>query len=239
MMQVSTSTNFLLGLPFRIPFDQIRAEAVEPAFATLLEGARARLESLANQPGERTFANTMRALDDLSEPLDVAMAVVRHLESVATYPELRAAFNAVQPAVSAFYSGIPLHERLWGAIKGYAATPEAGTLSGERRRFLDKTVDTFRRHGADLDPAGKKRLEAIDVELTQLTTKFAENVLDSTNAFELLIENEADLAGLPPTALASARQSAERKGKPGWRFTLQAPDYIAVMTYLANPAIRR
>ena len=85
-------------------------------------------------------------------------------------------------------------------------------LTGERRRFLHKTVDTFRRHGADLDPAGKKRLEAIDVELTQITTKFAENVLDSTNAFELVITNESELAGLPPTAVASARESAQRKG---------------------------
>ena len=95
-------------------------------------------------------------------------------------------------------------------------------------------METFRRHGADLDPAGKKRLEEIDVELTQITTKFGENVLDSTNAFELVITNEADLAGLPPTAIASARESAARKDQEGWRFTLQAPDYFAVMTYLDN-----
>jgi oligopeptidase A len=239
MMADSTGTTPLLSLTFHIPFDQIRAEAVEPAVATLLEGARGRLESVANQPGERTFANTMAALDELSEPLDVAMAVVRHLEAVATYPELRAAFNAVQPAVSAFYSGIPLHQGLWGAIKSYAATGEAASLTGERRRFLKKTLDTFHRHGADLDPAGKKRLEAIDVELTQLTTKYAENVLDSTNAFEWRATEEAQLAGLPNTAIASARESAKRKGQEGWRFTLQAPDYFAIMTYLDDAAVRR
>src|SRR5581483_6101642 len=149
-------------------------------------------------------------------------------------PEFRAAFNAAQPEVSAFYTGIPLHQGLWQGIKGYAETAEGASLSGERRRYLKKTMEAFRRHGADLDPAGKKRLEEIDVELTQLTTKFSENVLDSTNAFEMVITNEADLAGLPPTARDSARQSAERKGKPGWRFTLQGPDYIAVMTYLDN-----
>ena len=167
------------------------------------------------------------------------MGVVRHLESVATYPELRAAFNAAQPEVSAFYTGIPLDAGLWSNIKAYAATPEAAQLTGARRRFLHKTIETFRRHGADLDPAGKKRLEEIDVELTQITTKFAENVLDSTNAFELVLTNEADLAGLPPTAIASARESAQRKGLEGWRFTLQAPDYFAVMTYLDDSAIRR
>src|SRR5262249_11302378 len=134
---------------------------------------------------------------------------------------------------------IPLHEGLWNAIKRYAGTQGAAALAGERRRFLQKTVDTFRRHGADLDPAGKKRLEAIDVELTQITTKFSENVLDSTNAFELLITDESQLAGLPPTAVAAAQESAKRKGQDGWRFTLQAPDYFAVMTYLDDVGIRQ
>jgi oligopeptidase A len=231
--------NPLLTLPFRIPFDHIRAADVEPAAAELLRDARSRLGAIAAQPGQRTFENTMRALDHLTEPLDNAIGVVRHLESVATYPELRAAFNAVEPQVSAFYSSIPLQEGLWKSIKAYAATAEGAGLAGERRRFLAKTVDDFRRHGADLDESEKKRLEAIDVELSRLTTKFSENVLDSTNAFELLIASEAELAGLPATALASARESAARKGREGWRFTLQSPDYFAVMTYLDNAAIRR
>jgi oligopeptidase A len=238
-MDQSPDTNPLLRVEFRIPFDRIRAEHVQPAASQLLTETRSRLAALAAPDGERTFDNTMRALDDLTEPLDWAMAVVRHMESVATYPDLRAAFNAAQPDVSAFYSGIPLNAGLWNNVKAFAATPEAAALSGERRRFLHKTVDTFRRHGADLDPAGKKRLEAIDVELTQITTKFAENVLDSTNAFELVLTKESDLAGLPPTAVASARESAQRKGLDGWRFTLQAPDYTAVMTYLDDAAVRR
>src|SRR5262245_29997185 len=167
------------------------------------------------------------------------MGIVRHLESVATYPELRAAFNAVQPEVSAFYTSIPLNAGLWKGIKEFAATSEASALTGPRRRFLQKTMDTFRRHGADLNAGDKKRLEALDVELTQLTTKFGENVLDSTNEFELIVTNESDLAVLPPTATASARENAQRKGKEGWRFTLQAPDYFAVLTYLDNPAIRK
>ena len=239
VMQSASEPNPLLSHSFRIPFDRIRAEHVEPAAAELLRQARVRLDAIGAATGARTYANTMAALDELTEPLDDAMAVVRHLESVATYPEFRAAFNAVQPEVSAFYSGIPLQEPLWKALKTFAATREGRGLEGARRRFLDKTMDTFRRHGADLDPAGKKRLEEIDVELTQTTTKFAENVLDSTNAFELLLSSEADLAGLPSTAVASARESAARKSQEGWRFTLHAPDYFAVMTYLENAAIRR
>jgi oligopeptidase A len=236
---MASDTNPLLIPQFRIPFDRIRAEHVEPAATELLTGARARLEAIAAAPGERTFDNTMHALDEMTEPLDYAMGVVRHLESVATYPELRAAFNGVQPQVSAFYSGVPLHEGLWNSLKKFAATAEGSRLTGARRRFLVKTMDAFRRHGAELDPIGKVRLEAIDVELTQLTTKFSENVLDSTNAFELVIDDEAKLAGLPPSARESAQESAKRKGREGWRFTLQAPDYIAVMTYLDDAAIRR
>ena len=101
-------------------------------------------------------------------------------------------------------------------------------------------MEAFRRHGAELDPAGKKRLEVIDVELTQLTTKFSENVLDSTNAFELVIADEAKLAGLPPSALRMPRRKAlNARAAQGWRFTLQAPDYFAVMTYLDDASIRR
>jgi oligopeptidase A len=238
-MSTSIVQNPLQQVQFRIPFDRIQASDVVPATTALLNEARERLNAIAAQPGEPTFEKTMRTLDELTEPLDYATGIVRHLESVATYPELRAAYNQIQPEVSAFYTGIPLHSGLWQAIKAFAGTPEGRELAGERRRYLHKTMDTFRRHGADLEPEGKKRLEEIDVELTKLTTRFAEHVLDSTNAFELLITREGDLAGLPPTAVAAARESAHRKGKEGWRFTLQAPDHFAVLTYLDNAAIRR
>jgi oligopeptidase A len=238
-MSPSEPANPLLAMQFRIPFDRIRAGHVEPAVAELLAQARARLNAIAAEPGPRTYRNTMGALDRFTEPLDYAMSVVGHLESVATYPELRAAYNAVQPEVSAFHSGIPLNHGLWQGILTFASTAEGQAATGERRRFLDKTIESFRRHGADLDAAKKKRLEEIDVELTQVSTKFGENVLDSTNAFELVISDAAELAGLPPTAVAAARESAQRKGQEGWRFTLQGPDYTAVMTYLDNAATRR
>ena len=230
--------NPLLEIRFQIPFDRIRAAHVEPAAATLIEQARQRVEALAAGPAERTFENTMRVLDELAEPLDYAMGIVKHLESVATYPELRAAFNAVQPGVAAFYSSVPLHAGLWNGIKQYAATAESRTLSGAHRRYLTKTVDDFRRHGAELDPAGKARLQELDVELNTITTRFAQNVLDATNAFELLVTDDARLAGLPPSAVSAARQSAVSKGLDGWRFTLQEPSVVAVMMYLDDGGIR-
>jgi len=238
-MQNTREMNPLLALQFRIPFDRIQASDVEPAISQLIADARGHLEAVAAEPGQRTYENTLVALEEMTERLDRALAVVRHLEAVATYPEWRAAYNVVQPQASAFYTGIPLHAGLWKAVKTFAATGESAALTGESARFLHKTVDNFRRHGADLDPAGKQRLEQLDIELVKLTTKFAENVLDSTNEFDLILTDEADLAGLPPTARDAARASAARKNLEGWRFTLQAPDYFAVMTYLDKVAVRR
>src|SRR5262249_15462624 len=112
-------------------------------------------------------------------------------------------------------------------------------LTGTMKRYLTKTIDAFKRHGAELNPEGKARLKEIDVALAEITTKFSENVLDSTNAWDLMVTEEAKLAGLPPTAVAAARASAESKGREGWRFTLQAPSYMAVMTYLDDESVRR
>lgn len=230
--------NPLLHIDFPIPFDRIRAEDVEPGISKLLEDARARLDALAAGTAQPDFDNTMQPLDDLTTALDRAMGVVKHLESVATYPELRAAHNAVEPEVSKFHSSIPLNEGVWNALKRYAATADAKRLEGTRRRFVTKTLDTFRRHGAELDPVGKARLKEIDVELSTITTRFSENVLDSTNAFELVITDKGKLAGLPDSALEAARESAVRKGVEGWRFTLQAPSYVPLMTYLEDASIR-
>src|ERR1700685_3280631 len=161
-MTTTAAANPLLQIQFQIPFDQIRAENVEPAIEELLQDARNELNRLTSEPGERTFANTMQRLDHLTERLDYAMQIVRHLEAVVTTPELRAAYNAVQPKVSEFYSSLPLNEALWQGVLGYSKSEEAGHLTGARRRFLVKTLDNFRRHGAQLHPEHKKEIAAID-----------------------------------------------------------------------------
>src|SRR6266481_4753436 len=134
-------SNPLLEIQFRIAFDRIRAEHVEPAIAELLRDARAKLEALAADAEPRTFENTMLAYEAITERLEYAMGIVRHLESVATYPEIRAALNAVQPSVSAFESSILLHEGLWKTVQRYARMEEAQNLTGTRLRFLKKTMD--------------------------------------------------------------------------------------------------
>src|SRR5439155_67985 len=136
-------------------------------------------------------SDPLHKLDHATEQLDYVMNVVRHAESVATTPEFRAAHNAVQPKASAFYSSIPLHQGLWNALKAYAASDSAKVLNATWRRYLTKTMDTFKRHGAELDATGKARLKEIDVALTELTTKFSEHVLDSTNAWELILTDES------------------------------------------------
>jgi oligopeptidase A len=228
----------LLDLPLPLPFDRIRAEEITAATDALLEEARARMQAIVTHRGPRTWESTMGALDAMTDRLDEATGVIGHLESVATTPALREAYNAIQPKISAFYSGIALDEGLYRAIKSYAETDEARGLSGARRRFLDKTLADFRRHGAELDREGKERLAAIDVALAELTLKFSQNVLDATNAFELIVADEARLAGLPEGAIAAAKQSAESVGKAGYRFTLAAPSYIPAMTYLEDGALR-
>ena len=127
--------NPLLEISFRVPFDQIQASQVEPAIDELLADANRRLGETIASP------HPLHALDTMTERLEYAMNVVRHLESVATTPELRAAFNAVQPKVSVFYSSLTLNEDLWNAIKRYAATAEGQALTGAMKRYQTKTID--------------------------------------------------------------------------------------------------
>jgi oligopeptidase A len=231
--------NPLLHRTLPIRFDAVKAEHVEPAIGVLLEQMKNRLRDLGQSDKPRDYDNVLLGLDTMTEPLDFAMAVTRHLESVATTPELRAAYNAVQGPVSLFYSSIALDPELWAAVKAVSESGEVETLQPIHRRFLTKSVSGFKRAGADLDRAGKEKLQALDVALTEATTKFSEHVLDATNAFELLITDEEKLAGLPPSARTAARESAKSKGKEGWRLTLQAPSLVAALTYLDDRAIRQ
>jgi oligopeptidase A len=222
-MATVLSDSPLLTVGFPIQFAAVKAEEVEPSIDRLLEIVKERLTTLSGEDVPRTYLDIILALDTATEPLDFAMAIVRHLEAVATTPELRAAHNAVQEPVSVFYTSIALNEKLWSAVKAVDQSVDKATLAPVDRRFLKKTVTGFRRAGADLDAAGKTKLEELDVALTKATTKFSENVLDATNAFERIITDWAQLAGLPESAVEAARESAKSKGREGWRLTLQAP----------------
>src|SRR6185436_5568320 len=128
---------------------------------------------------------------------------------------------------------------LWERLKTFARSPAAAALAGIHRRFLDETVKDFRQAGADLPTAKRTRLEALQSELAQLTQKYSENVLDATNAWQLVVSDERRLAGLPERAKAAARRGAEAKGVAGWRFTLHMPSQEPFMTYVEDAGLRQ
>lgn len=231
------SENPLLHLSFAIPFDRIKPEHVEPAIRALILEAENELQAILGAT-PRTYANTLGALDHLGERLSQAFGVVSHLENVCTTPQLRAAYNTVVPLVTAFYTKLQLSEALYQALRDYSTTQEAQSLSPAKSRYLELMLNKFRREGAGLPPQQKERLEAIHTRLSELTNRFGQNVTDSTADYELYLE-ESQIAGLPQTALEAAQQSAASKGKRGYRFTLQAPSYLALMNHLDDPAIRK
>jgi oligopeptidase A len=232
-----SSDNPLLDLSFDIPFGEIRPEHVQPAIALLLADADRAIAAIEHVKPP-SYESTLGALDAATERLEVAMGVVGHLESVHSTPALREAYNAVRPDVSAFYAGIPLRPGLWQVLKDFAQSPEAKRLGPARARHLKKTLDEFRRNGADLPSEKKERLEAISRELAQITSTFSQNVLDETADFELIVDDVNDLRGLPESAILAARADAEAKGKAGYRLTLHAPSLVPVLTYLENREIR-
>ncbi len=237
--QASLTDNPLLNLGFNIPFEALSPEHVQPAVAVLLEQSRRNIEAIEAEPAPPTYDNTLGRLDLATEALEVVMTVVGHLESVMTSAELREVYNKVRPDVSAFYASIPLRPLLWQRLKAYAATEEASRLGGARARFLKKTIEQFRREGADLNVTDKQRLEAISRELADLTSRFSQNVVASTAAFELIVEDEARLKGLPAAARERAREDARALGKQGYRFSLQAPSMIPLLTYAEDADLRR
>jgi len=227
----------LLHLSSNIPWSAIAAADVVPSVRALLSDARMAIEGIGKD-APVTYDGVLGALERATEPLGRAMSVISHLEGVAMTPELREAYGIIHPEVSAFYGAIPLDAALYAKLKALAESDAGTKLAGARRRHLDKTVEEFRRHGAELDDSGKARLTAIDTELATQTTSFSNHVLDATNAFELIVEDEPQLAGLPDSAKAMLRASAASKGKEGFRITLQAPSVIAVLTYVDDSAIR-
>ena len=230
--------NPLIQLGFEIPFDQIEATHVEPAIDELLARSQVAIDAIVASEEPHTYVSTLGRLEATTEPLERAMTVIDHLESVATTEALRAAYNATRPKVSAFWSELAMNEGLYRVVRAFAETDEAAALAPTEKRFLKKTLDDFRRHGAELGAEEKPKLRAIEVELTKLTTEFSQNVLDETNAFELVITDESKLAGLPDSARQAAAENARAKSIDGWRFTLHAPSMIPLLTYLDDARIR-
>lgn len=230
---------------FHIRWSRLTADQVGPAVGPALTEAGQAIDRIASRDlAAADYANTFLALEAATDLLNETWAKVTHLTTAADAPALREAHNAMLPQVSAFFARIPLNSGLWLRLKAAAEHPSATGLPGEHRRFLTETMADFRQQGADLPASKKTRLEAVQSELAQLTQKYSENVLDATNAWELIVTDPARLAGLPAHARESARLSALKKGQgteaaPVWRFTLHAPSQEPVMLYAEDTALRR
>jgi oligopeptidase A len=237
------SENPFLDPSFHIRWKALEPALVEPSIQAAIERADAALVAIEASTETPTFENTFLALDEATDALSRAWARVGHLQSVADTPALREAHNAVLPRVSAFTAGIPLRSALWARLRAYCECPEAKGLVGVRARFVGETVAEFREAGADLPAGGRARLGELQSELAALTQRYSDNVLDATNAWQLVVEDEARLSGLPERAKARAQAEAAAKGigtaeRPAWRFTLQAPSGEPFMTYLEDDALR-
>ncbi len=225
---------------FHIRWSTLQPNCIEPDIEKALTDAATMIEQIATLSSTPTYENTFAALGEALEPLNRAWGRVSHLDAVCNNPQLRAAHNAMLPKVSTFFARIPLNEELWQSLKSYGETADSTQLSPVRLRHIEETLADFREQGADLPPEQKQRAAEIQQRLSELTQKYSENCLDGTNAWEKIVTDRSLLTGLPESALATASQSAREKGhEAAWRFTLQAPSFIPVMTYADDDTLRR
>lgn len=226
---------------FLIDWAKLTPERVEPELREALANARKSIDAYKSQgPADVNYAKTLLGLEKASQQLDRAWGLVSHLDSVLNSPELRKAYNALLPEVTAFYTSIALDPAVWSTLKAFAECSEGKGLKGVRHRFLAETVAGFVESGADLPPDKKVRLVALNAKLAEITQKYTENVLDSTNSWEVFVTDEKRLAGLPESARAAAKQSALSKERPeAWRFTLQGPSMLPVIQHAEDAELRR
>jgi oligopeptidase A len=228
-LDATTAGNPLLdfnGLP---DFASITPAHVGPAVEQLVTGARATIEEVVAVAGGPTWDTFVRPLADSVDQLDQSWGQVGHLNAVVNTPALRETYNANLPKITAFYTDFGQDERLFARYRALAAGREYLTLDAARRRVIDNALRDFRLAGAELPEAEKAQLKSIDEELAQLAARYEENVLDATDAWELLTEDEAQLAGIPRDVLDAARQTAQSAGKSGWKLTLHMPCYLPVL----------
>ncbi len=223
------------GLP---RYSEIRPDHVTPAVDQLLAENRALVDALCLPDVPATWAAFVQPLDDANERLSRAWGQVSHLHSVLDSPELREVYNANLPKITQYYAELGQHEGLFRRYKALAASPELGKLSPARRKIVDNELRDFRLGGAELPEADKPRFMAIQEELSKLSAKFEENLLDATNAWSKLITDEAQLAGLPEDAKAMFQEMAQAAGQAGWKLNLQAPSFLPVMQFCSNRALR-
>jgi peptidyl-dipeptidase Dcp len=226
--------------PYQVPpFDQIKAIHYLPAFEAGMKEQQQKIAAIYMQRSAPTFQNTIAALEKSGPLLSKVSTVFFNLTSANTSPELEKLSQEIAPKLSQHSDDIYLNGDLFKRVKAVYDQKNKLKLDQEQGRLLDKTYKAFVRSGANLDAASQAKMRAINKELSLLIVNFGQNLLKETNAFELLIENKNDLAGLPESLIASAAQSAKAAGKEGkWRFTLHNPSVMPFLEYADNRSLR-
>ena len=229
-------TNPLLSHAALPAFSDIKPEQVTPALDQVLQTNRQWLEqTLANNTGF-TWNNLVTPLNEAGNRLERMWSPVSHMNAVVNTDELRKAYNANLPKLSDYHTEIGQNEVLYNAIKSIRETEQG--LNAAQLKDLDDSLLSFKLSGIGLPAEQKARFKDLSQQLSQLNSKFSDNVLDATNAWSKHITDVQDLEGLPESALEMAAQTAQQRGLDGWVITLQFPSYIAVMTYANNRQLR-
>ena len=220
-------------------YDQVKPEQIAPAIEFLLSGCEAAVTKAIDPKTPASWNDLAEPLEDATEQLGRAWGVVSHLNAVADTPELRAAYGAMLPKVTAFFASLGQNLELYKRYKEIKAGAEFAKLSPEQQKVIDNSLRDFRLGGAELADDQKPRFTQIQDEQAALAKAFSDHVLDATDSFIHLVSSQADLIGLPEDAIAAAADTAKQKGLEGWAFTLHFPSYYPVQQYSQNRSLRR
>jgi oligopeptidase A len=219
-------------------FSKIRPRHIKPAIERLIESNRTRIKELAVQPAH-DWDNLIKPLELMGDRLDRAWSPVRHLNSVKSSPELRDAYNECLPLLSEYSTEISQNHALYAGYRAIRDSAEFDDLETAQKKAITDALLHFRLGGVELEGDDRERYQQLQKDLSELQSKFENNLLDSTQAWQYLTEDESEFDGLPEYALAMLRQLAEQKDLPGYRVTLDMPCYLAVITYADNRQLRQ
>ncbi|WP_313694122.1 M3 family metallopeptidase [Achromobacter mucicolens] len=221
-----------------VDYAAVKPAHIVPAVEELLGIARKAVDQAADPALAPTWEAVVEPLDTASERLWRAWSVAGHLNAVVNTPELREAYNAALPLVTEFSTWVGLHEGLYKQYQRLAAAPDFASWTPVRRRIVEMALRDFRLSGVELQGADRERYAQISDREAQASQKFSENVLDSIDAWSLIVEDESRLAGIPADVIAAARAAAQEDGKAGWKLTLKMPCYLPVMQYAKDRSLR-
>lgn len=235
---MTEAKNPLVHIEGLIDYAAIRPEQIAEAVTVLGAELDETLARVTAPETPATWEAVVEPLDAVVERFSRAWGAVGHLQSVVDTPALREAYNAQLPVVTQRFIDLSQNEALFAKYKAIAASDAFKSYDPVRVRIINREIRDFRLSGADLPPAERARVKEIGEKLSLLSQKFSENLLDATNAWEMVITDESQLAGLPEDVKALLAMQAQQQGKEGWRLTLQFPSYIPVMQYADNRVLR-